>query len=250
MKIDRKSIYSESNLDKNYYQRQLENPYESTKNFFKFLDKKIKLKGKKIVDLACGNGANLIYLKKNFPVKNCYGFDQNKILLKKAKKITKLKKINDLHFFNKNIENTKTSISKKFISDGVICIQTLSVLDDYIKAIKFAKKFKPKFICVNSLFWKGNIDFKIFVNFLKRNKKIREIEKINKYNIYSIQHYLSFLSQGGYTKHSIVKLKTKKNLITKNKFSMGSHTVKINNKNEIKSGPLILDWYFILSQKK
>ena len=50
--------------------------------------------------------------------------------------------------------------------------------------------------------------------------------------------------------HSIVKFKTKKNLITKNKFSMGSHTVKINNKNEIKSGPLILDWYFILSQKK
>ena len=72
--------------------------------------------------------------------------------------------------------------------------------------------------------------------------------KINKYNIYSIQHYLSFLSQEGYTKHSIVKFKTKKNLITKNKFSMGSHSVKLDNKNEIKSGPLILDWYFILSQ--
>ena len=47
-----------------YFSDQLINPKQSTIKFFKFLNSK-KLSGKKILDLACGNGANLIYLKKN-----------------------------------------------------------------------------------------------------------------------------------------------------------------------------------------
>jgi len=98
MKINPKSVYHPKHLDVDYYRRQMKTSYESTKNFFNFLNKKVKLKNKKIIDLACGNGANLIYLKKKYKTGICYGLDRNKTLLKIANGFTKKKKIKDLFF--------------------------------------------------------------------------------------------------------------------------------------------------------
>ncbi len=245
---DKKSIYSTKNLDHEYYSRQLKKPYESTISFFNFLHKHVNLNDKKIVDLGCGNGANLFYLKKNYNISNSFGLDQNKSLLKNAKNFSKKNRISNLHFFNTDIQDYKSKIKKNLICDGATCIQTLSVLDDYKNTILFAKKLKAKFICVNSLFWNGDIDFKIAVNFLKKNT--REVKKINHYNIYSIKHYKNFLKNNGYKLNYIFKFQNKINLKTKNKNLMGSHTVELDNKTVTKSGPLIMDWYFILSIKK
>lgn len=245
MKIDKKSIYHKDNLDLKYYEKQIDNTYESTKQFFKFLNNHIKLKNKKIFDLACGNGSNLIYLKQKYKVGNCLGLDQSSYLIKIARKLTKRKKINDLKFKVQNIESKNNS--KIYKPDGVISIQTLSVLDDYENTINFANKLRPSFICVNSLFWEGDIDFKIRVNFL--DKYSRKLKKYNQYNIYSINHYKKFMRKNGFKKNIFIKFRTKKKLYTKNKLSMGSYSVNLNNKLAIKSGPLILDWYFVLSSK-
>ena len=245
MKIDYKSIYHPRNLDHEYYKRQLKKPYESTVSFFKFLNSKCNLKNKKIADLACGNGANLIYLKKNFKVGDCYGLDQNSLLINQAKRITKKKKIKGLFFKKAKIQSNKMK-SLKLKLDGVTCIQTLSVLDDYKKTVKFAKRLGSKFICVNSLFWKGEIDFKISVNFLKKNS--RDVIKVNHYNIYSLSHYIKYLNKIGFKKHFILKFTNSKNLKTKKQNLMGSHTVNLNGKSVTKSGPLILEWFFILSK--
>ena len=248
MYINSKSVYHSKNLDHNYYNRQLKKPYESTVSFFKFLNSKVNLKDKKIIDLACGNGANLFYLNQNYKVAACYGLDQNKTLLKQAKITTNRKHIKNMHFLNKNIQDHKSKIPSKLFCDGVTCIQTLSVLNDYRQTILLAKKLKANFICVNSLFWDGDIDFKISVNFLEKN--LRKVQKINHYNIYSINHYKRFLQQNGYSLSYVYKFKNTKNLKTKNKSLMGSHTVQLNGKKATKSGPLIMDWYFILSIKK
>ena len=68
IKINSKSIYHPKNLDHQYFNRQMKNTYESTKSFYKFINYYINLKGKKIIDFACGNGANLFYLSKKYPV--------------------------------------------------------------------------------------------------------------------------------------------------------------------------------------
>ena len=120
-------------------------------------------------------------------------------------------------------------------------------MDDYKETILFAKNLKAKFICVNSLFWNGDIDFKIKVNFLEKNS--RNVQKVNHYNIYSIKHYNNFLKKNGYKTNYIYKFKNKEVLRTKNKNLMGSHSVQLNNRKATKSGPLIMDWYFILSLK-
>ena len=247
MTVNKKSIYHTQNLDHDYYNRQLKSPYESTVSFFKFLNSHINLKNKKIVDLACGNGANLFYLNQNYNVSECYGLDQNKTLINKAKKIKNKKNLKNIDFLSKDIQDFKSKIPSKLFCDGVTCIQTLSVLNDYRQTILFAKKLKAKFICVNSLFWDGDIDFKISVNFLEKNS--RKVKKINHYNIYSINHYKNFLKQNGYNETYVYKFKNKKKLVTKNKSLMGSQTVLLNRSKATKSGPLIMDWYFILGIK-
>ncbi len=247
MIINKKSIYHTKNLDYDYYNRQLIKPYESTVSFFNFLNNRVNLKNKKIIDLACGNGANLFYLKKNYDVVECYGLDQNKTLLKQAKNFANKEQIKDLYFIRKNIQDHKSKAPPKLSCDGATCIQTLSVLDDYKETILFAKNLKAKFICVNSLFWNGDIDFKIKVNFLEKNS--RNVQKVNHYNIYSIKHYNNFLKKNGYKTNYIYKFKNKEVLRTKNKNLMGSHSVQLNNRKATKSGPLIMDWYFILSLK-
>ena len=247
MSINRKSIYHTKNLDHDYFEKQIVNPYESTIQFFKFLNKYKPLKNKKIIDLACGSGANLIYLKENFKVQRCWGFDQNNYLIKNAKKYAKHRNIKNLNFIRQDVEDLNFKKSKDLTPDGVISIQTLSILNDYEKIIRFAKNLKPNFICINSLFWEGDIDFKIAVNFLKKNK--RSIVKINHYNIYSIKHYIKFLKKLGYPKIFLKKFKTNKKLKTKNKNLMGSYSIDLNHRSVIKSGPLILDWFFILATK-
>lgn len=247
MSINNKSIYHTKNLDHNYFEKQITDPYESTKEFFKFLNKYKPLKNKKIIDLGCGNGANLIYLKKNYNSQQCWGFDQNSYLINTAKNYTKHKNIKSLNFKRHDIEDLNFKKNKDFLPDGVISIQTLSVINGYEKAIKFAKNLKPNFICVNSLFWKGDIDFKIAAIFLKKNN--RNTLKISNYNIYSIKHYIKFLKKIGYKKVIIKKFKNKKKIYTKDKNLMGSYSVNLNGSTVTKSGPIILDWYFILASK-
>ena len=50
---------------KKYSKVQHSKTYESTIEFVKFISKHINLRGKKIIDLACGGGANKFHLKIN-----------------------------------------------------------------------------------------------------------------------------------------------------------------------------------------
>tara|TARA_B100000029_G_C17589676_1_gene962132 strand:+ start:2355 stop:3104 length:750 start_codon:yes stop_codon:yes gene_type:complete len=234
-------------IDLKYHQRQYDKPYETTTQIFDFLNKKFALKNKTILDLGCGAGANIYYAKKNFKTSDAIGIDLNSILIRNAKKIMDKKKIKDVEFYLDDIENykkVKKRISAKI--DVVTILQVLSVLDDYKKVLSSAINLKPNYIIVSSLFWDGYLDIKIKVNFLKKNKS--GYKKSSIYNIYSIYKYLEFMKSKGYKKNYIKKLKIK-NLKFKNKKIMGSYTANLNGKKVLLTGPLLQDWYFILSKR-
>lgn len=229
-----------------YFSDQLINPKQSTIEFFKFLNSK-KLSGKKILDLACGNGANLIYLKKNYKNKeSCLGIDINKKLIKEANKITS--NLVDLKFYEGNILNIKKDYRNKF--DGIISMQTISWLNDYNDFLKQVSKLNVNFIAVSSLFWEGLIDFKIKVEFLKNENKDRALESFNYYNIYSIKNFKNNLKHIGFKKIFFKKFEIpfalKKN---KNPNKMGTYTIKHKNKFIQLSGPILQNWYFVIALK-
>ena len=143
-------------ITKSEIKEQLSKPKESTIEFFNIL-KKLKLNNFNTLDLACGNGANLMYLKKKFDNKKyCLGLDFNKLILNSAKQFNTYENL-DLKYGN--ILNLKDSYVNKF--QLITSIQTLSWLEDYEKASIQMIKLKPKYISLSALFWEGLIDFKI-----------------------------------------------------------------------------------------
>ena len=59
---------------KKYSEVQHTKTYESTIEFVKFISKHVSLKKKNIIDLACGGGANTIYLAENFGLEDFFVF--------------------------------------------------------------------------------------------------------------------------------------------------------------------------------
>ena len=95
----------------------------------------------------------------------------------------------------------------------------------------------------------GDLDFKIKVNFLSKKVRRRKILKTKIYNMYSLQKYLDFMKLNGYKKSFVKKLLINKNLKVKNKKIMGTYTSILNGNKVIITGPIIQDWYFVISKK-
>ena len=230
-----------------YFSKQLKQPKISTIEFFKFLKKKNFLESR-ILDLGCGSGANLMYLFKKYRhKKECLGVDFNKDLIKKG--ILYSKKIKKLNFTSGNI----LKLNKKFrnIYDGIISLQVLSVLKDYDLAVNQMIKLNPKFIAVSSLFWEGLTDYNIKVNNLVNSSYKRKVDNFTYYNIYSLKNYINFMKKKGYKKNIFMKFDIKKKLLEPiDKTKMLTYTIKYKKINLQLSGPILMNWYFIISSKK
>jgi len=107
-----------------YSKVQHKNTYESTIEFVKFISKHINLNKKNIIDLACGGGANTIYLAEKFKSSFIIGIDINKNLLKLANQETNKKNIKNIKFL---IGNWFDVVKKNI--DGVIAFQALSFIE-------------------------------------------------------------------------------------------------------------------------
>jgi SAM-dependent methyltransferase len=231
-----------SSKDK-YFYNQFKKPYNSTKSLFFFLKKK-NIINSSFIDLGCGTGSHLFLLRDKFKnKKKLLGIDYNKYLINFAKK--KAKKSKDINFSYGNIFNLNNKLKNKF--DAALSIQTLSWVKDYKLAIDNMIKLNCKYIIVSSLFFRGLVDFSIKANFLK-NKFSNKYLYFKYYNIYSLNNFLEYLKSKGYK--SIVKeFNIKKSLPINNQLLMKTYTLNIKKKFIQFSGPIRLDWFFIISKK-
>ena len=75
-----------------YSKTQHSKTYRSTIDLVKFISKYVNLEKKTIIDLACGGGANTIYLAERYKSSSIIGMEINKNLLKIANSLKKKKK--------------------------------------------------------------------------------------------------------------------------------------------------------------
>ncbi len=227
-----------------YFVNQILKPKFSTVSFFKFLSSKISLK-KSFIDIGCGNGANLFYLKKKYKfIDKSLGIDINPHLIKFANEKFSSKK---LKFKKQNILKFNKFLKNKF--DVAMCLQVLPYLDDYEKTIDNIAMLNTKYFAFSCILWEGLLDYNIKINFLKNKKSPREIKYYKFYNIYSLQNLISYIKKKGFKKNYIKKFEVDKNIKIKDKTNIGTYTIRDKKKYIQMSGPIKMNWYFILAKR-
>jgi len=222
---------------KKYSKVQHTNTYESTIEFVKFISKHINLKKKNIIDLACGGGANTIYLAEKFKSSFIIGIDINKNLLKLANQETNKKNIKNIKYLNGNWFD----VNKIKNIDGVIAFQALSFVKGSLeKKISVFNKKNFNFLAFSTLCTPFDVNFNINVDDFSKG----EFEK-GTYDVYSFKILKQLLKKKGYKKIYFKQFFIKQKLTKPKHKGMGSYTVKIKNKNYLFSGGIYLPYYFI-----
>ena len=227
-----------------YHMRQWNEPKESTKAFLDFVGHELS-NSKIVLDLGAGAGAATYYLASRNLNTNFIGLDNSKELIESAKDTSKRFNLMNLSFdigdwFN--LEKSSVEI------DGVISLQTLSWLPEMKSPMnQIFEVIKPDWVGLTSLFYEGDISCKIEVFEHARNRRTF-------YNIYSLKELNRLAVEHQY---EIVKF---------NRFNigidipkpedidlMGTFTERVegspdNQRLQI-SGPLLMNWYFVLIKK-
>lgn len=226
-----------------YHTKQYENPKEYTKQVSNYLSEWNLVNGNnvKILDAGCGAGANCNYFAVNYPNVEFDGVDLNKKYVKIA---NKLKRENN-KFYPGDLTNFK--FVRKY--NGVLCLQTLSWMNDYKKVVKNFFKNKPDWILLTSLFYDGPVETIIKIKDYSRTMG-DEKYRSSFYNIYSIDLLRKFVEKNNYKIEKIVHFEIPFDLYKNDDKGMGTHTIKLEDGKRLQvSGPLMMPWHTILITK-
>jgi len=218
-----------------YHSEQWDSPKDSTLEISRFLKPFLSM-GDQIVDVSCGSGGALSYLAQEYPESVFLGFDTDEILISEAQRRTT----------ERNIENVKFQVGDLYVlnempCDGVLSIQTLSWLNGYELAMNsILKKLKPNWFFCSSLFYEGDIDANTIVT---ENARARSTF----YNTYSLPRFEKFIENLGYRVEKLTRFEISRDLPPANDLDlMQTYTVKSEKGNLQISGPLLMNWYFVL----
>lgn len=238
-----KDIRGLKKIEIDYHLKQWDNTYRSTIFFYEFVKKHLE-KSNKIIDLGCGIGSSTYYIS-NFH-KKCefIGIDYSKRYIDIGNSIIKSKKLNNLKLAQDDCFNLK----KYQKVDGVISIQTLSFLTEFETPLKEVFiKINPDWIGISSLFYEGDITIKSKIIQKEKNPTNPSLT----YNTYSIPAVEKYCGKYGYKIDQYIPFEIDIDIdkpMDLNK--MSTYTVNtIDNKKLQISGPLLMNWYFILIKK-
>ena len=231
-------------LSMDYHMKQWNEPKESTKAFSKFFSNELS-NSKSIIDIGAGAGAATYYLASRNPKTNFTGVDYSRELIDSAKETSKKYDLKNLSFDTGDWFNLDKKWGKV---NGVISLQTLSWLPEMRNPMtQIFEVIKPDWIGLTSLFYEGDISCRIEVFEHSRSRKTF-------YNVYSLKNLGRLVAE---YKYEIVKFDRFDIEIDipkpKDIDLMGTFTEKVEGSSDYQrlqiSGPLLMNWYFVLIRK-
>lgn len=224
-------------VDKQYHERQFQEPYRSTIIFCNWLEEIGYINPDSqltLLDLACGEGANLYYMGKRYPKSKFIGVDINSELVTTGNKYFVENGIANCHLESGDIYN----LSDKFISsvDGILSFQTLSWLPEFKSPIKAMSKLQAKWIALTSLFYDGPLSCNIEVqDYDDQCNSVKECF----YNVYSLPVVRNYLENVGYSNFLSKPFQIDIDLAKPNHKGRGTYTETISDGSRLQiSGPL------------
>ena len=227
-----------------YHMKQWTEPKESTKAFGKFFSKELS-ESQSIIDIGAGAGAATYYLAREYPDTNFIGIDHSSELIEMAKKAMEGLELSNLSYDSGDwfdFDNKWKNVN------GVISLQTLSWLPEMRRPMtQIFEVIKPNWIGLSSLFYDGDISCKIEV--YEHTQKRKTL-----YNVYSLKELNRLAAEFNFEIVNAEQFEIPIDIPKpKNIDIMGTYTEKIEQNLYHKrlqiSGPLLMNWHFVLLKK-
>jgi SAM-dependent methyltransferase len=233
-----------SNVDFAYHEKQFSEPYRSTVAFCDWLEKTGFLSPdsrSNVVDLGCGQGANIAYMGKRFPRSNFVGIDLNPQLVRIGNKI-----LEEMNRGNCRLEvGDLFQMDPDYVSrfEGIVSFQTVSWLPDFLEPITAMAKMKSRWISLSSLFYEGPLSCTTLIKDYDSDGKVI---KESYYNVYSLPLLRKAFARLGFSRFHSIPYDIDIDIPPPPGKGRGTFTAKLETGKRLQiSGPLLMPWYFV-----
>lgn len=222
-----------------YHLTQWETPKRSTLAFRDFAGDRIGA-SRRIVDLGCGAGAATASLAEHFPRQEFVGVDISTELIEIAARLGRQKSLGNLSFRSDNWY----SLGQYPEVDGVVSMQSLSWLPEFeTPLLAIFERLAPRWIALSSLFYDGQISSRVEVEEHLRARKTF-------YNVYSLPVVDEYCRRHGYRVAGHQPFELDIDIPPPaDRDLMSTYTVATQAGRLQISGPLLLNWRFVLIER-
>ncbi len=229
-----------------YFEAQWSTPYQSTIQFVEWLESKISVEpGKSYADLGCGMGSNAYYLAKRNPDSAFVGIDIDEELIEKGNQMLSSRGLDNADLTQDDWFNLRQEHVNQYA--GIVSLQTLMMFKDHQSPINRIIDLDPDWFAINSLFFDGDIETSTLIK-----DDTYDTPREYYYSTFSINKIRELCESRGYQHFDATPFEIDIDLPKKENWGgMGTYTEKLSNgKNLQISGPLLMNWQFIIASKK
>lgn len=238
--------------EEEYHVKQFLNIYRSTECFVNWLENNgfFKERGgkNKILDMACGGGANTLYMSNRYKNIQFVGMDIEQEYIDYANgMLGEHSKYGNCEFCIGDWFNVDCKWVNAF--DGVISFQSVLMFPDYREALSKLVALQPDWIAFSSLFYEGDIEYvNMFRNYYRPTNGKEYTECY--YNIHSTIRCKEFMKELGYINFVYMPFEIDIDIPRGESRDIGTYTVKTEDGKRIQiSGGMMMPWYFAVAYK-
>jgi SAM-dependent methyltransferase len=229
-----------------YHLRQWDTCYDSTRAFYDFLDSAgvlgDELNGS-VLDLCCGSGANLFWLKKRHPGLDLIGVEI----------APELVEFGNRTFAERGVDGVRLEAGDVYAYDGsglpaltgVVAMQTVSFLPDEVGFMDTATSLGADWIAMTGLMTPGSHTFRTVINDHEDPD-----HGVNYYNTFSVDYLRSLFVERGYGHVITEPFQIGIDLPRPRGGGLGTYTEKTDDGRRLQiSGALCMNWNFLLARR-
>lgn len=246
MSILKKHWQSENIME--WHRKQFETPKRNLVHFERFLSNHQELNGQRILDLACGGGAEDVYIAKQNPGLSILGVDY----VGEAFEFFRNNASDEIKNRVSLTQGDWYALDESYIGKfgGVISLETLSWLADWKTPIDKIIELHPKWMAFSSLFYEGRINYQIKIEDYEFTELEKECDVVY-YNIYSIPIMKEYLKKCGYKFFDFQKFEIDIDIPKPDHMGTGTYTVDTANGGKLQiSAAMLMPWYFIYAERE
>jgi|GEM_PF-724305 len=234
----------EKRLDE-YFEAQWTSPYQSTIQFFNWLEKCISFEhNKQYADLGCGMGSNAFYFSQKKLNSKFVGIDIDHDLVSRGNRMLKNLDIENATLTQDDWFNLRQEHVERYT--GIVSLQTLMMFKEHQSPINRIIDLNPDWFAINSLFFDGDIETSTLIK-----DYTYDTPREYYYSTFSISRVRELCEQRGYRYFYNTPFDIDIDLARKDNWGgMGTYTERLTDgKNLQISGPLLMNWQFIIAAK-